>query len=316
VSAYDVIGFGETMGMFVAEQPGDLARVTQFSKRICGADSNVAIGLSRLGLKVAWVSRVGDDSLGRFIVRTLRSEGIDCARVTVDPRHPTGMQFKAKAEHGEDPATEYFRKGSAASCLTLSDMDDALFAQARHLHATGIPPALSDSVAHLSEHAIRGMRAAGKTVSFDPNLRPSLWPSREAMAAALNRLAALADWVLPGLEEGRILTGLQSPRDIAGFYLDKGAQAVAIKLGSLGAYWRTADGEGTAPGVKVAQVVDTVGAGDGFATGFVSAMLEGLGPGAAARRGNIIGSRAIQVVGDMEGLPTREELTQLERAAA
>ena len=70
MSEIDILSFGETMAMFVAEQTGDLAQVAQFHKRIAGADSNVAIGLSRLGFNVAWLSRVGSDSLGRFVVRS------------------------------------------------------------------------------------------------------------------------------------------------------------------------------------------------------------------------------------------------------
>lgn len=314
--AYDVIGFGETMAMFVAEEAGDLAQVTNFHKRICGADSNVAIGLSRLGLRVAWVSRVGADSLGRFVIRALEAEGIDCRRVSVDARYPTGMQFKARAAEGADPATEYFRKGSAASHLSVADMDDALFASARHLHATGIPPAISATALELSQHAMAGMRAAGGTVSFDPNLRPTLWRDEATMRETLNRLAGGADWVLPGLEEGRLLTGRQTPHDIAGFYMDQGAQAVAIKLGPEGAYWRNGEGEGRVAGFPVVKVVDTVGAGDGFATGFVSALLEGQDIAMATRRGCRLGALAVQVVGDSEGLPSRDELERLERLDA
>jgi len=311
--SYDVVGFGETMAMFVAEETGDLAEVMHFSKRIAGADNNVAIGLARLGLKVAWLSRVGNDSFGRFVVASLQREGLDCSRVQVDARYPTGFQLKSKSDDGSDPKVEYFRKGSAASHLSPTDFDASLFANARHLHATGIPPAISASARELSLHAIQGMRAAGKTVSFDPNLRPSLWSSRESMVNELNRLAAIANWVLPGLSEGRILTGRETPHDIAGFYLDQGVEAVAIKLGPAGAYYRTAGDEGVVAGLPVANVVDTVGAGDGFATGFVSARLQGLDTARAVARGNLIGSLAIQVAGDMEGLPTRQELDRLEQ---
>ena len=148
---------------------------------------------------------------------------------------------------------------------------------------------------------MRRMRGKGASLSFDPNLRPSLWPSERRMIAEINALAAHAHWVLPGLEEGRLLSGWQEPADIAAFYLDMGVDAVAIKLGPSGAYYRDAHGEGLVPGVPVATVVDTVGAGDGFAVGVVSALLEGLPLPDAVARGNWIGSRAVQVRGDMEG---------------
>jgi 2-dehydro-3-deoxygluconokinase len=159
------------------------------------------------------------------------------------------------------------------------------------------------------------MRAAGKTISFDPNLRPTLWPSREAMAESLNALAALADWVLPGVSEGLTLTGHAKPEDIAAFYLDRGAKGVVVKLGAQGAYYRTATDSGVVAAQRVEKVVDTVGAGDGFAVGVVSALLEGRTLPQAVARGNRIGALAIQVIGDSEGLPTRAALDQLENVS-
>jgi 2-dehydro-3-deoxygluconokinase len=311
--ALDVVTYGEAMTLFVAAQTGDLAKVSHFTKRVAGADLNVAIGLSRLGFKAGWMSRVGHDSFGRYVLDVLQTEGIDATCVTIDERFPTGFQLKSKNDDGGDPAIEYFRKGSAASHLSLADYVADYMLGARHLHLTGVAPALSASSRELAFHLAREMKKAGKTISFDPNLRPTLWPSREAMAESLNALAALADWVMPGVSEGLILTGYSKPEDIAQFYLDQGAKGVAVKLGALGAYFRTVDGdEGTVEAVPVKNVVDTVGAGDGFAVGVVSAMLEGRDVRFALTRGNRIGALAIQVIGDSEGLPTRAELDSLE----
>lgn len=313
MSKIDILSFGETMAMFVAEQTGDLAHVGQFQKRIAGADSNVAIGLSRLGFNVAWLSRVGDDSLGRFVVQTLEREGLDCQHVAIDPAHPTGFQLKSREETGDDPTVEYFRRGSAASHLSSAMITPALL-QARHLHATGIVPALSHACAELSRQLMTQMRAAGRSVSFDPNLRPSLWPSEQKMIREINALACLAHWVLPGLSEGRLLTGFEDPADIAAFYLDQGVEAVAIKLGPHGAYYRSHLDQGFIAAVPVAKVVDTVGAGDGFAVGMISALLENLSFSQAVQRANWIGSRAVQSRGDMEGLPLRADLPALQKA--
>jgi sugar/nucleoside kinase (ribokinase family) len=307
-ASLDVITFGETMVCFAAHEPGPLEQAATFTKIVAGAESNVAVGLARLGLRVAWLSRLGDDSFGRTIRASLEAEGVDCGSATFDTTRRTGFMLKSRAPEGQDPVVEYHRRGSAASALSPSDFDDQRFLAARHLHVTGITPALSPACAELVEHAMRTMRAAGRTVSFDPNLRLKLWPSREAMAEHLNRLAGLADWVLPGLAEGRLLTGLEAPEDIAAFYLARGAKAVAIKLGAQGATWRSADGGGRVPGVRVERVVDTVGAGDAFAAGIISARLEGRDWPAALARANWVGAQAIQVVGDMDGLPRRAEL--------
>jgi sugar/nucleoside kinase (ribokinase family) len=308
VPALDVVTFGETMAMFIAEELGPLAQVERFVKRVAGADSNVAIGLARLGLRVGWVSRLGADSFGDFVLQALRQEGVDTSRVAIDAQRSTGFMLKGRAEGGADPKVEYHRRGSAASALSVADFDAAYFQGARHLHVTGITPALSAGAAELTEHAMRRMRAAGRSVSFDPNLRPRLWPGEAAMREHLNRLAALADWVLPGLAEGRLLTGRDEPADIASFYLERGARAVVIKLGPAGAYVRTSSESLTVPGVRVEQVVDTVGAGDGFAAGVVSARLEGLAWADALARANWIGAQVVQAIGDVDGLPRRQQL--------
>ena len=305
----DVITIGEAMAMFVASQTGDLAAAEQFVKRVAGAELNVATGLARLGLKVGWVSRVGNDSFGRYVQQQLAKEQIDDRGVTTDERYATGFQLKSKAENGTDPIVEYFRKGSAASHLSVGDYHEAYFASARHLHLSGVAAALSASSYELLAHTAHTMKAQGKTLSFDPNLRPVLWKSEAEMVEKLNHLAFQADWVLPGLKEGMILTGQQTPQGIADFYLQRGVKAVVLKTGADGAWYKTADGEqGCVAPVKVDNVVDTVGAGDGFAVGVISALLEGRTLHQAVTRGNKIGALAIQVQGDSEGLPTREAL--------
>jgi 2-dehydro-3-deoxygluconokinase len=312
----DVVTYGEAMAMFVANDAGPLANVSQFTRRAAGAELNVAIGLARLGFRVGWMSRVGADSFGQFVRDVLAAERIDAQAVLTDERHPTGFQLKSKCDDGSDPAVEYFRRGSAASRLSLDDYRADYVLGARHLHLSGVAPAISASSRELAFKLAREMRAAGRTISFDPNLRPTLWPSREAMVATLNELATYADWVLPGIGEGLVLTGSDQPEEIARFYLERGARGVIVKLGADGAYFRTADADGFVRAQPVARVVDTVGAGDGFAVGVISALLEGRPLREAVARGNRIGALAVQVSGDSEGLPGRAHLDALEAAEA
>jgi 2-dehydro-3-deoxygluconokinase len=308
VAAFDVITAGEAMALFAAEQPGPLEQADTFRRRTAGAELNVAIGLARLGLRVAYLGRLGDDSFGRGIAAVLDREGIDRSRVAFDRERPTGFMLKARSDDGRDPSIEYFRRGSAASATGVADLPDDIGTIARHLHLTGIFVAVSASArACVFELAARA-KAAGCTISFDPNLRPALWPSPAAMVETLDALAAFADWVLPGLDEGRLLTGRDAAPAIAEHYLRRGARGVVVKLGATGAHWATARECGDAAGVPVAKVVDTVGAGDGFAVGVVSALLEGLPLAEAAARGNRIGARAVQFPGDCDGLPTRRQL--------
>ncbi|CAM3570337.1 sugar kinase [Polaromonas hydrogenivorans] len=309
--ALDVITFGEAMMMLVADRPGPLEQAEAFYKRTAGAETNVAIGLSRLGLKVGWGSRLGTDSMGRYLLAAMQKEGIDCSHVVCDAAQKTGFQFKGKVLDGSDPPVEYHRQGSAASHMCVNDIDRDWLLSARHLHATGVFAALSATTLHAARLTMDLMRAAGRSVSFDPNLRPTLWASPELMREAVNDLATRADWVLPGLEEGRFLTGASTAEGIARFYRQRGARLVVVKLGAEGA-WFDSDtaGSGHVQGFAVAEVIDTVGAGDGFAVGVISALLDGLGVPEAVKRGAWIGARAVQVLGDSEGLPTRAELIE------
>lgn len=303
----DVVTFGEAMAMFVAGQPGPLNKVEQFTRRLAGAETNVAIGLARLGLTSGWVSKVGKDAFGTYILEALKRQNVDLTRVKIDEEYPTGFQLKSKVFKG-DPEVQYFRKGSAASRMGIEDFDADYFKSAKHLHMTGIPLALSGKTRDFANNALLTMKRAGRTVSFDPNLRPSLWRSEDEMIRVINETAAKADWVLPGIAEGEVLTGFSKPEDIAAFYLEKGVGLVVVKLGAKGAFYQTSTDRGLIEGFHVEHIVDTVGAGDGFAVGVISALLEGLPIKEAVIRGNAIGALAVQSSGDSDGLPSREEL--------
>lgn len=314
--ALDVATIGEAMILFIAEQPGALSQVASFKRATAGAELNVAVGLARLGQRVGYISRIGQDSFGEHLLAFMAREGLDCAHVTVDAAHPTGFMLKSLAATGADPQIEYFRKGSAASHMAAQDQIGAYAASARHLHITGICPALSPALRELVFELAGEARAQGRSVSFDPNLRPRLWPSQQAMIDCLNELATHADLVLPGLAEGQLLSGRADAQGIADFYLSHGAKQVIVKIGEQGAYFADGRSSGIAPAFPVAKIVDTVGAGDGFAVGAISALLEGLPLQEAAMRGNAIGARVVQFPGDSDGLPNREQLAQAMAASA
>ncbi len=149
-------------------------------KRVAGAELNVATGLARLGLKVGWVSRVGKDSFGRFVLHSLAKEGIDARGVSEDSRYATGFQMKSKVENGTDPIVEYFRKGSAASHLSPEDFRAEYFTSARHLHLSGVAAAVGEFIRPAGAGGHHD-ESPGKTISFDPNLRPVLWKSEAEM---------------------------------------------------------------------------------------------------------------------------------------
>ena len=133
------------------------------------------------------------------------------------------------------------------------------------------------------------------------------------MIKVINDLAAQSEIILPGIDEGETLVGTRDPEAIADFYLNNSdiTKTVIVKLGSEGIFAEAKDGETfTLPSFKAPKVVDTVGAGDGFAAGFITGQLEGLSLRESARRGNVIGSLAVQAPGDNDGYPTPEELKE------
>ncbi|WP_257348793.1 sugar kinase [Pseudalkalibacillus decolorationis] len=304
----DVLTFGEAMAMFIADEIGELHKISHFTRSLAGAETNVAIGLARLNYKVSWLSKVGNDPFGQYVLEALQHEKVDTSVVGIDNHHATGFQLKSKVTEG-DPSVHYFRKNSAASTLSIEDFKNVEVGDAKHLHMTGIPPALSNATREFAHFMMDTMKKHRKTVSFDPNLRPNLWGSEEEMVDEINKLAFKADWVLPGISEGEILTGYKMPEDIADLYLDKGVKLVVIKLGTKGAYLKTSDGISEhVPGFDVKEVVDTVGAGDGFAVGVISGLLDGLTVPESVKRGNAIGALQVQSPGDSDGLPNREKL--------
>lgn len=295
------------MVMFTAATAGPLEDVRNFTWLLAGAEVNVAIGLRRLGHSVSYVTKLGKDPFGKYIRKKLKQEQIE-AEILEESDYWTGFQLKNKVLSG-DPEVCYFRKNSAASHITPEDVEKIDFTGARLLHLTGIPPALSPECRQASFRLLKRAKEAGLTVSFDPNLRPSLWESPEVMKETINALAAKADIVLPGVGEGEILTGSRNPEKIAAYYHALGAKMVFVKAGPDKTFVSAGEETGYYPGFRVDHVVDTVGAGDGFAVGIISAFLEGRTVPEMAERGNAIGAMQVMVESDNEGLPTPKELS-------
>lgn len=300
---------GEPMGLFIAQEEKPLDEVGSFSSAIAGAEYNVAIGLTRLGHQVGYLTRLGKDPFGKKILSAMEQNHIDTSLIQLDPVRSTGFMLKGKTSRG-DPDIFYFRKNSAASALSPADLEAVDFSQYDILHMTGIFPPLSPSTREAAFAMMEKARQAGLTIFFDPNLRPSLWPDTQTMADCLNQLAQMADYVLPGYKEGEILMGSRDPEKIADYYLNQGAKGVVVKTGAKGAFAASAQERIQVPTFQEREIVDTVGAGDGFACGVISGIAEGLSLREAVLRGNAIGTLQIMSPGDNEGLPHREELAQ------
>lgn len=306
-----VLLVGEPMGIFIAAEEGELADVSVFTSSVAGAEYNVAMGLTRLGHEARYFTKLGSDPFGEKILKAMKKNGINTDLVTTEEDKLTGFMIKSQVANG-DPKIFYYRKNSAASALCAHDIDKLDMYGVNWVHITGITAAISETALSAVKRLIKRAKALEITISFDPNLRPQLWESEKKMVTTLNALAEEADLVLPGIGEGKILAGTEKPEEIAGFYHNMGVRNVVVKLGAKGSYYSEKGGEsGTVDGFKVNKIVDTVGAGDGFAAGVISALCEGKSLKEAACRGNVIGAIQITNKSDNDGLPTREELERV-----
>lgn len=302
----EVLTLGETMVLFNPESSGPLRYVYNFSKSIGGAESNIAIALSRLGHEVGWFSKLGKDEFGRYINNIIRSEGVDVSRVKFAQEESTAIVFKERFG-GEDPNVYYYRKNSAATKFSVEDLDMEYIKKAKIIHITGITPALSESLKEVVFKVLEVAKENGITISFDPNIRLKLWPIEEAKPVLL-KIAGMSDIILPGVSEGEMLLGTSDEKEIAKRFLEMGCKLVAVKLGPEGCYVADKEAGVYAEGYKVKNPVDTVGAGDGFAAGFLSGVLRKLSILECGQLGNGAGAMATLVQGDMEGYPYMDQL--------
>ena len=303
-----VLTLGETMALMRADQAGPLAHAATLSLGIGGSESNVAIGLQRLGVQAVWCGRVGADPLGQLVAREIRAEAVD-VRVTVDDLAPTGLMLKERRTP-DLQRVSYYRSGSAGSRLSPADLDRGLIRNAGLLHVTGITPALSESAAAALIAAVAAARAACVPVSFDLNYRAGLW-SREAARTAYRDLIPLADIVFAGVDEAGIAVGAApGPEELAGRLAELGPRQAVIKMGADGAC-ALVDGTLHHQAAVPVAVVDTVGAGDAFVAGYLAEFMAGAAPAARLYTAVCTGAFACLVPGDWEGFPRREELSLL-----
>lgn len=299
-----VVTLGETMALVRTTEIGSLRHANTLAFGIGGAESNVAIGLARLGVPSSWLGRVGDDSLGERVTREIRGDGVD-VRAIVDPDATTGLMVKERPS-AASTAVHYYRAGSAGSRLRPEDLPDEWVEDASLLHITGITPLLSETAKAAVHDAVDRARTAGTMVSFDINYRSAL-ASPGVAGPVLRDLAERADLVFGGVEEFVILYPGMSAADAAARLQDAGCATTVLKQGPDGASVFAAGSVIGAPGFTI-DPVDTVGAGDAFVAGYLSALLDGQDVDAILRRANACGAMACLVPGDWEAAPTLRDL--------
>ena len=306
--AVGLVSLGETMGLLVQTTPGVPRSGEQMFFGIGGSESNVAIGVRRLGVPATWIGRIGDDPAGALILRELRAERVEVV-AAVDPA-PTGLmiRWRPAAQRGR---VEYYRRASAGAHLCEADIPDELIAGAAAFHTSGITLALGPDPAAAATRGMDVARAAAVPVSFDLNFRRALWTEAEA-APALTAAVRRADVVFAGLEEAAIVAGGSEPLEAALALEALGPRQVLIKLGAEGCLARIDGSTYEVPSPTVT-VHDTVGAGDAFAAGYLAELIAGAEPAGRLATAVAAGAWAVTVSGDWEGAPDRRALGLLEQ---
>jgi len=298
-SSPEIVTFGESMALFMPQEHKALERAAVLEQGFGGAESNVAIGLARLGASVGWFGALGDDPFGKIILKTLRGEGVDVSRASLSTVAPTGMMFR---EHVAGKlAVHYFRKHSAASRMLPEQLDEKYIQGAKLLHVTGITAAISEDARRTLRRAVDIAKDAGVLISFDPNLRLKLWSIEEAREVLLP-FAADADYFLPGWDELRLLYETEDFQAVKAKLQELKAISIIKGMGDATIVLNK-DEEHSVPFYPAEQVVDTVGAGDGFCAGFLAGVMKGMTPVEAVRLASINGSLVVQMRGDWEALP-------------
>jgi 2-dehydro-3-deoxygluconokinase len=292
---YDLVAFGETM-IALAPPPGEIVRRTGYLLvDHAGAESNTCVGLARLGLRVAWVSRLGADAAGERILESLSGEGIDTQWVGRDPARPTGLMLK-------EPGTgvRYYRSGSAASAMGPDALLGVPVAEARAVLVTGVT-ALIGSEPRAAALALLGSARGLRIV--DPNLRAGLWGS-DRRAELVRPLIDRCDLLLAGASELLELVGGGddwSAKASAGRAQSRGPREVVVRsAASVGVL--TADGWQELE-IRRDDAVDPIGAGDAFNAGYIAVRLRGGPVDEALRAGVRCGAAVTTSPSDTAGFP-------------
>lgn len=328
----DVICLGRAAVDFYGDQVGGrLEDMQSFAKYLGGSSANLAAGLARLGSRSAMLARVGDEQMGRFVREALAREGVDVSHVTTDPDRLTALVVLGIADRNSFPHI-FFRENCADMATSADDVDEAFIASSRALSITGTHLSTEGTFAAVRK-AVSFARAHDTRVILDIDYRPVLWGLTAAGSGEERYIesAAVTRRIQSMLGEFDILVGTEEEICIAGGSPDvytsllsvreQSAATIVLKRGALGCVVFDAEipasiDDGIAvPGVQV-EVLNTLGAGDAFLSGFLHAWLCNASWEECCRSGNACGALVVSRHGCTPAMPTRAELADyLDRSA-
>lgn len=302
------VGLGEVMVQLNPLTPGPLRHVKYFEVHVAGSEANMLIGLSRLGFRTGIVTKVGDDEFGKLILSTLRGEGVDVSNVKIEEEFPTGIYFIQR--HYPIPGKStvfYYRRGSAASTLSPSDLNLDYMLEFDTLIFTGITLALSKTCRESVEKSFKAFKSRGLNVVFDTNIRVKLWKDLSEVVEVFKKFLS-SNIVFTNEEDLKILYPQTSFHEAARKILELGAELVVVKRGVRGAVAVTNEEVVEKRGFKVESVEDVIGAGDAFNAAFIASVARGRPLEEALEYANAAGSLVVTVRGDFEAFPSWADL--------
>jgi 2-dehydro-3-deoxygluconokinase len=315
---FDFLTIGETMIRLAPPNFERFSQATSFDFQVGGAESNIAIGLARLGFHTAWLSRLPKNPLGDRVLTDIAKHGVDVSGVWQTPNDRIGTYFIEMASAPRPNRVIYDRAGSAASKMSFADLDLDVIKAARWVHLTGITPALSESCRAMIEATIALAKQNGSMLSFDVNYRALLW-SPEQAARTLTPLLKQCDMLFCAYRDAINLfdVDVTEPFAAARQLIDRfGARTLVLTLGEDGALALQRDANGVLQEMhqpqsfKVGQIVDRIGAGDAFDAGFMAAQQWGRTLQESLIYGNALSALKITIMGD-PSLISRDELEAL-----
>lgn len=311
----EVVCLGEALIDLISLEKGvSLAQARTFEKAAGGAPANVAVGLARLGVKSGFIGKVGDDAFGHFLARTLADSGVDTAALLFSQEARTALAFVSLKQNGERDFM-FFRHPSADMLIQQEEINKDYIQRAKVFHFGSISLITEPSRSATLE-ALRCAQQHGLLVSYDPNLRLSLWPSPSEAREGIELGWQFSDVVKVSEEELAFLVGTSDPERGADQLFHSELKLLVISRGREGCYFATKEERGYVPGYRVV-AVDTTGAGDGFVAGLLAGLLE-VGFRVDSREqlmdvlrlANAVGALTVTKRGAIPAFPARDDVSK------
>ena len=262
---------GELLIDFQSVGIAALKDTQQFVKKAGGAPANVCVQAVKLGRKAAYLTKVGNDGFGEFLIETLKNEGVDVSYISKSREHDTSLAFVSFTEDGEREFS-FFRRAAADLYFTTGDFKDVELKSGDVLEFGSV--ALQTFVARTThKYLIDKAKTGGALVCFDPNLRFNLWEDKEELKKVVNEFAVYADVIKVGEDELEFITGLKGKEAVDAMFTGN-LKILLLTNGGKGAKIYLSDGRTADCGGYKVKTVDTTGAGDSFFGAFIAQLLE------------------------------------------